>query len=134
MYGTTLRENHIFTDGIIGISHLELDIKRHKGINILHGNRNGHQMFGTINFGKRINSEKLNLNPNVKIDLGYTMLDEYREKNEYGTTSDVLFFKNHEILTGFGTVSLLMDDTIKHYEDKIINHTGRIEYLSLIHI
>ena len=129
MYGTTLRENHIFTDGIIGISHLELDIKRHKGINILHGNRNGHQMFGTINFGKRINSEKLNLNPNVKIDLGYTMLDEYREKNEYGTTSDVLFFKNHEILTGFGTVSLLMDDTIKHYEDKIINHTGRIEYI-----
>ena len=129
MYGTTLRENHIFTDGIIGISHLELDIKRHKNTNILQGNRNGHQMFGTINFGKRINSEKLNLNPNVKIDLGYTMLDEYREKNEYGTTSDVLFFKNHEILTGFGTLGLLMDETIKHYEDKIINHTGRIEYI-----
>jgi len=129
MYGTTLRENHIFTDGIIGISHLELDIKRHENINILEGSRNGNQIFGTFNFGKRINSEKLNLNPNVKIDLGYTILDEFMEENEYGTTSDILFFKEHEILTGFGTASLLIDKTIKHYEDKIINHTGRFEYI-----
>ncbi len=129
MYGTTLRENHIFTDGIIGISHLELDIKRHENINILEGSRNGNQIFGTFNFGKRINSEKLNLNPNVKIDLGYTILDEYREENEYGTTSDILFFKEHEILTGFGTVGLLIDKTIKHYKDKIINHSGRFEYI-----
>ena len=51
------------------------------------------------------------------------------EENEYGTTSDILFFKEHEILSGFGTASLLVDKTIKHYEDKIINHTGRFEYI-----
>ena len=129
MYSTTLRENHIFTDGIIGISHLDLDIRRDDNNNILEGDRYGEQIFGTFNFGKRINTENINFNPNLKIDLGYTKLGEYREENEFGTLTDVLLFEEQEIYSGFGTASLLFDKTIKHYEDRLINHSGRLEYI-----
>ena len=52
------------------------------------------------------------------------------EENEFGTTTDVLLFKKHEIVTGLGTVGLLLDKSIQHYEDRIINHTGRFEYIN----
>ena len=129
MYSTTLRENHIFTDGLIGIGHLDLDIRRDDNNNILEGDRYGEQIFGTFNFGKRINTENINFNPNLKIDLGYTKLGEYREENDFGTLADVLLFEEQEIYTGFGTASLLFDKTIKHYEDRLINHSARLEYI-----
>ena len=128
-YRTKLIESHLFTNSIIGISHIDLDTKREENNTILHGNRNGNQIYGTINLGKRINLENYNLSPNIKLDLGYTMLDEFKEENEFGTSADVLLFKKHEILSSFGTVGLLLDKTIRHYEDRIINHTGRFEYI-----
>ncbi len=129
MYGTKLIESHFFTNAILGISHIDLDTKREEKNNILEGNRNGNQIYGTINLGKRINTDNYNFSPNIKFDLGYTRLDEYEEENEFGTTTDVLLFKKHEIVTGLGTVGLLLDKSIRHYEDRIINHTGRFEYI-----
>ncbi len=129
MYGTRLIESHLFTNAIIGISHIDLNTKREENSTILKGSRNGNQIYGTINLGKRINKENYNLSPNIKFDLGYTRLDEYEEENEFGTTSDTLLFKKHEIINGFGTVGLLLDNTIRHYEDRIINHSGRFEYI-----
>ena len=129
MYGTKLIESHFFTNAILGISHIDLDTKREEKNNILEGTRNGNQIYGTINLGKRINTDNYNFSPNIKFDLGYTRLDEYEEENEFGTTTDVLLFKKHEIVTSLGTVSLLLDKTIQHYEDRIINHTGRFEYI-----
>ena len=129
MYGTKLRENHIFSDGLIGISRIDLDLEREENTNILEGKRKGEQIFSTLNIGKRINTENLNFNPNIKFDLGYTRLHEFKETNGFGTTTDVLLFKQHEILTGLGTASMIVDKTIKHYKDRIINHSGRLEYV-----
>ena len=72
LYETKLRDNQIFTDGIIGISHLDIGHKRVINGNMLRGDREGQQIFGSINFGKRIVDEKFNLNPGIKLDLGYT--------------------------------------------------------------
>ena len=128
-YRTKLVESHLFTNSIIGISHIDLDTKREENNTMLEGSRNGNQIYGTINLGKRINLENYNLSPNIKLDLGYTMLDEFKEENEFGTSADVLLFKKHEILTSLATVGLLLDKSIRHYEDRIINHTGRFEYI-----
>ena len=128
-YRTKLIESHFFTNSIIGISHIDLDTKREENNTTLEGNRNGNQIYGTINLGKRINLENYNLSPNIKLDLGYTMLDEFKEANKFNTSTDVLLFKKHEILTGLGTVGLLLDKSIRYYEDRIINHTGRFEYI-----
>ena len=45
MYGTKLRDNHFFTDGIIGVSLLDIDHKRITYGNTLKGNREGQQIF-----------------------------------------------------------------------------------------
>ena len=74
LYETKLRDNQIFTDGIIGISHLDIGHKRVINGNTLRGDREGQQVFGSINFGKRIIDEKFNLNPGIKLDLGYLSL------------------------------------------------------------
>ena len=42
--------------------------------NTLRGDREGQQIYGSINFGKRLVDEELNYNPGIKLDLGYTKL------------------------------------------------------------
>ena len=80
LYGTKLRDNQVFTDGIIGIGLLDIDHRRVTFGNTLNGKRRGKQIFGSINLGKRIVDEELNFNPGIKIDLGYTELAAFREK------------------------------------------------------
>lgn len=130
IYGTKLRENHIFTDGILGFSHLDLDIKRDQYDNLLKGSRDGRQIFGTLNIGKRINNKELNFNPSLRLDFGYTELGSYQEETSlYDGLTDLIFFNKHEVLTALVTAGVLIDKTIKHYEDRIINHNGRLEYI-----
>ena len=86
-------------------------------------------MFGSINFGKRINDEKLNLNPGVKLDLGYTKLKSLREKTTMGNSlADALIYKDQEIKTASATIGILFDTTDEQ-GDRIINHHGRLEYV-----
>ena len=129
LYETKLRDNQIFTDGIIGISHLDIGHKRVINGNTLRGNREGQQLFGSINFGKRIIDEKFNLNPGVKLDLGYTKLKILREQTTIGNSlADALIYKDQEIKTAIATIGILFDTTDEQ-GDRIINHHGRLEYV-----
>ena len=121
----------MFSDGIIGISILDINHKRVIYGNDLAGDRRGTQLFGSVNLGKRLNNEKINLNPGVKIDLGYTELDAYRENTvKSNSQADALIFKKQEILSGIATIGVLLDKTDKNNnEEKIINHHGRLEYI-----
>ena len=53
LYGTKLRDDHVFTDALIGVSLLDIDQKRVTYGNTLEGNREGQQIYGSFNFGKR---------------------------------------------------------------------------------
>ena len=129
LYETKLRDNQIFTDGIIGISHLDIDHKRVINGNTLRGDREGQQIFGSINFGKRIIDEKFNLNPGIKLDLGYTKLKILRELTTIGNRlADSLIYKDQEIKTAIATIGILFDTTDEQ-GDTIINHHGRLEYV-----
>ena len=129
LYETKLRDNQFFTDGIIGISHLDIDHKRVIKGNTLRGDREGQQIFGSINFGKRIIDEKFNLNPGIKLDLGYTKLKILREQTTIGNSlADALIYKEQEIKTAIATIGILFDTTDKQ-GDTIINHHGRLEYV-----
>ena len=129
LYETKLRDNQIFTDGIIGISHLDIDHKRVINGNTLRGDREGQQIFGSINFGKRIIDEKFNLNPGIKLDLGYTKLKILREQTTIGNSlADSLIYKDQEIKTAIATIGILFDTTDEQ-GDTIINHHGRLEYV-----
>ena len=129
LYGTKIGDNDYFTDGIIGLSLLDIDHKRVINGNTLKGVRDGQQIFGSINFGKRLHDEEINFNPGIKLDLGYTKLEAFREKTTIGNSlSDSLIYKDQNIKTAFATIGVLFDTTDKE-EEKIINHHGRLEYV-----
>ena len=49
LYSTKLRENHIFTDALIGVSVLDIDQERvTSNKDILKGKRDGNQIFGSL--------------------------------------------------------------------------------------
>lgn len=132
LYDTKLRDDHFFTDALIGISLLDIDQKRVIYGNILEGNREGQQIYGSFNFGKRIVDEDLNLNPGIKLDLGYTKLKAFRERTIVGDSlADALLYKEQNIKSALITLGVLLDktDTDKE-EDEIINHHGRLEYIA----
>jgi len=132
LYDTKLRDDHVFTDALIGVSLLDIDQKRVIYGNILEGNREGQQIYGSFNFGKRIVDEDLNLNPGIKLDLGYTKLKAFRERTVVGDSlADALLYKEQNIKSALITLGVLLDktDTDKE-EDEIINHHGRLEYIA----
>ena len=131
LYQTKLDEDNLFTDGIIGLSILDIDQKRVNSYSdVLKGNRDGHQIFGSFNFGKRVIDKKVNLNPNIKLDLGYTRLKSFKEKTNLGNTlADTLFYRAQNIKTGLATVGILLDTTDKR-DGEIIHHYGQLDYVA----
>ena len=132
LYDTKLRDDHVFTDALIGVSLLDINQKRVIYGNILEGNREGQQIYGSFNFGKRIVDEDLNINPGIKLDLGYTKLKAFRERTVVGDSlADALLYKEQNIKSALITLGVLLDktDTDKE-EDEIINHHGRLEYIA----
>ena len=132
LYGTKLRDNDVFTDALIGVSLLDIDQKRVTFGNTLKGNREGQQIFGSFNFGKRIVDEDINLNPGIKLDLGYTKLKAFSEKSTVANSlTDALLYKDQNIKSALVTLGILLDktDTDKQ-EDEIINHHGRFEFIA----
>jgi|ETNmetMinimDraft_1059919.scaffolds.fasta_scaffold14843_1 outer membrane autotransporter protein len=129
LYGTKLRENQFFTDSVIGLSLLNIDHKRVINGNTLKGDREGQQIYGSINFGKRLLDEKFNFNPGIKLDLGYTKLKAFREKTTLGNSlADSLIYKEQNIKSALATIGVLFDTT-NQQEEKTTNHHGRLEYV-----
>ena len=132
LYGTKLRDDHVFTDALIGVSLLDIDQKRVTYGNTLEGNREGQQIYGSFNFGKREVDEDINLNPGIKLDLGYTKLKAFREKsNVANSLTDVLLYKEQNVKSALVTLGVLLDKTDKdRQEDEIVNHHGRFEFIA----
>ena len=129
LYGTKIEDNDYFTDGIIGLNLLDIDHKRVINGNTLKGVRDGQQIFSSINFGKRLHEDEINFNPGIKLDLGYTKLEAFREKTTLGNSlSDSLIYRDQNIKTALATIGVLFDTTDKE-DEKIINHHGRLEYV-----
>ena len=129
LYETKLRDDQFFTDSVIGLSLLNIDHQRVINGNTLRGDREGQQIYGSINFGKRLVDEELNYNPGIKLDLGYTKLKAFREKTTIGNAiTDSLIYKEQNIKTALATIGLLFD-TANQQEEKTTNHHGRLEYV-----
>ncbi len=129
LYETKLRDDQFFTDSVIGLNLLHIDHQRVTYGNTLKGDREGQQIYGSINFGKRLVEEEINYNPGIKLDLGYTKLKAFREKTTIGNAlTDSLIYKEQNIKTALATIGLLFD-TANQQEEKTTNHHGRLEYV-----
>ena len=121
-YRSNPLDNDNFIEGLIGFGLLEKDLVRKSGSNILTGSRNGAQVFGSINFGKKIDKGDLTLTPVARLDLAYTELSAYSE-----TGTDALSYSKQTIESGLASIGLEANDIIK-FNNSSLKPFGSVEY------
>ena len=78
-YATFHRYENRYIEGILGASKLDFKNIRKSGSNTLTGNRNGKQVFGSLQYTKSVSGDKINISPNIRLDLSSTSLSQYSE-------------------------------------------------------
>ena len=109
LYGTFPQDDERFIEGILGVSKLKTDHVRKGGGNTRTGNRNGSQVFGSINYFTTYQKEKFNISPNIRIDLSYT---EWSEYSETGVAS--LIYDKQVVETGMISSGFNLSDVIDY--------------------
>ncbi len=107
VYGTFPHDDEKFTEGIIGVSTLKTDHIRKGGGSTRTGERDGAQIFGSLNYLTTYKKEDFNITPNLRIDLSYTELSKYREKG-----SAALVYKAQTIETGMISAGFIISDIL----------------------
>ncbi len=107
VYGTFPHDDEKFTEGIIGVSTLKTDHIRKGGGSTRTGERDGAQIFGSLNYLTTYKKEDFNITPNLRIDLSYAELSKYREK---GTAA--LVYKAQTIETGMISAGFTISDIL----------------------
>ena len=108
VYGTFPHDDEKFTEGIIGVSTLKTDHVRKGGASTRTGERDGAQIFGSLNYLTTYKKEDFNITPNLRIDLSYTELSKYREKGTAALVYKAQTIETGMISTGF-TISDILD-------------------------
>ncbi len=108
VYGTFPHNDEKFTEGIIGVSTLKTDHVRKGGGSTRTGERDGAQIFGSLNYLSTYKKENFNITPNLRIDLSYTELSKYREKGPAALVYKAQTIETGMISAGF-TISDILD-------------------------
>ena len=107
LYGTFPHDDKRFIEGIFGISTLKTDHVRKGDLYTRTGERDGEQVFGSINYFTTYKKDEFNIVPNIRIDLSYTELSKY---SETGTTA--LVYNKQIIETGMISTGFTVSDII----------------------
>ena len=78
-YATFNRSENQYIEGILGASKLDFKNIRKSGSNTLTGNRIGKQVFGSIQYINTLKNKKIDVSPNIRLDLSSTSLSQYSE-------------------------------------------------------
>ncbi len=108
VYGTFPHDDEKFTEGIIGVSTLKTDHVRKGGGSTRTGERDGAQIFGSLNYLTTYKKENFNITPNFRIDLSYTELSKYRENGPAALVYKAQTIETGMISAGF-TISDILD-------------------------
>ncbi len=111
VYGTFPHDDEKFTEGIFGISTLKTDHLRKGGGSTRTGERDGAQIFGSLNYLSTYKKENFNITPNLRIDLSYTELSKYREKGPAALVYKAQTIETGMISTGFTISDILNFNT-----------------------
>tara|TARA_A100001015_G_scaffold249131_1_gene286922 strand:- start:1629 stop:4091 length:2463 start_codon:yes stop_codon:yes gene_type:complete len=99
-YASLLTGENKFIEGIFGVSKLDLKNVRKSDNNILHGDRDGAQLYGSINYVTVLNRNNLNISPNIRLDISQTHLKGYTETGTDALSYDDQTIKNGALYTG----------------------------------
>ena len=117
----SLDDNH-FIEGIFGVGLIESDLTRVSGANTLTGSRDGTQVYGSVNYGKKIDKGDFSLTPIGRVDLGYTELDSYNE-----TGINALSYDKQTIESGLASFGVEIDNIVK-FLNSSLKPFGSLEY------
>ena len=124
IYETRPSGENMFMDSLIGISAISTSLLNNSGSISTDGERKGKQIFTSIKFRETFTKEKLNITPNVKVDLGFTSLSDYTETGADGLN---LKFKRQNIGTIITSIGSVIDNTID-INNGIIKPNIQLEY------
>ncbi len=111
VYGTFSHDDKKFTEGILGISTLKTDHLRKGGGSTRTGERDGAQIFSSLNYLSTYKKENFNITPNLRIDLSYTELSKYKEKGPAALVYKAQTIETGMISTGFTISDILNFNT-----------------------
>ena len=114
VYGSRYLDNDTFMDGVVGAGYMQSDLVRKSGSNTLNGDREGNQIFGSLQFGKQIKQSQFNIAPYGKIHSSYTHLKGYSE-----TGTSALKFDALEIGAISNSVGLEIDRSIQYQKSSV---------------
>ena len=118
-YASLLTGENKFIEGIFGVSKLDLKNVRKSGSNILHGDRDGAQLYGSINYVTVLNRNNLNISPNIRLDISQTNLKGYTE-----TGTDALSYNDQTIKNGTLYTGINLNNVSKFNNINFVPNAG----------
>ena len=110
LYGINSLENSNFLKHVFGVSYLDSDIvRKYEGnTDINTGDREGKQVFGSLNFGKEYENGDLIITPTGRVDGSYTALNGYTESG----SAAALSYNDQDIKSLMASLGVLIDQDV----------------------
>ena len=125
LYGINSLENSNFIKHVFGVSYLDSDIVRtYEGnTDTNKGDREGKQVFGSLNFGREYENGDLIITPTGRIDGSYTALNGYTESG----SAAALSYNDQDISSLMASLGVLIDQDVD-LENSIVRSRINLEY------
>ena len=106
VYGSNSFDDRNFLEHVIGASYLDSDITRKNqgNTNTQTGDREGKQVFGSLNFGREYENGDAIIVPTGRIDGSYTALDSYAENG-----NEAISYNKQDIKSLMASLGVLID-------------------------
>jgi uncharacterized protein YhjY with autotransporter beta-barrel domain len=124
VYGINSLENSNYLKHVFGVSYLDSDIARKYDGNTdaNTGEREGKQVFGSLNFGKEYENGDLIITPTGRIDGSYTTLNGYTESG-----IAALSYNDQDISSLMASLGVLIDQDVD-LENSTVRSRINLEY------
>ena len=125
-YGTIPKNETNYVNMILGYSLLRID---QKYLGKKTGNRNGHQLFTSVNFRSKNKSGRFNFSPSGKFSYGITKLSDYTDFISLATTGVNDQHDNKTIQNGNLAIGFLFDTDPYKFPDSTVTPNGGFEFV-----
>ena len=124
VYGSNSFDDSKFLEHVIGVSYLDSDIRRKDegDINTQTGDREGRQVFGSLNLAREYENGDVTVTPKGRIDGSYTELDDYTENG-----NEALKFNKQDIKSLMASVGVLIGRNV-NLSNSIVKSRIDFEY------
>jgi outer membrane autotransporter protein len=124
VYGSNSFDDRNFLEHVIGASYLDSDITRKNqgNTNTQTGDREGKQVFGSLNFGREYEDGDVIITPTGRIDGSYTALDSYTENG-----NEAIRYNDQDIKSLMASLGVLIDEDI-NLENSNVRSRINLEY------